>query len=320
MNNEINEYDSLKYYTTDEFLNYYVKGDKNIHDMLSLNDLRHTKTYHVSFLHHILHLCKSTNTNLLTMLNRLKSMIENFIQRLIKENFYIRSYIENMIREWSLILEAEDIFDSMNMDFDYGDFVDQNKIYNELLGGMKGLEHGIQKREYVLDGDLKDTMILLHTNCKDCKEKILYHIQKLVTIISELEPTYNYLLIDLSMKNKANYLEKVDEINDNSSIFGRLLNTSTDNDIPQNINIIFLNYILVINMLKKEYHYIITMLKTINKDLDSRHVSLDGLVKGLNIQNQTKFRDDKSILDLDESSSEFNDSSSEFNDSESSFI
>tara|TARA_B110000967_G_C18669287_1_gene452209 strand:+ start:48 stop:812 length:765 start_codon:yes stop_codon:yes gene_type:complete len=254
------------------------------------------------------------------MLNRLKSMIENFIQRLIKENFYIRSYIENMIREWSLILEAEDIFDSMNMDFDYGDFVDQNKIYNELLGGMKGLEHGIQKREYVLDGDLKDTMILLHTNCKDCKEKILYHIQKLVTIISELEPTYNYLLIDLSMKNKANYLEKVDEIHKNTSIFGRLLNTSTDNDIPQNINIIFLNYILVINMLKKEYHYIITMLKTINKDLDNRHVSLDGLVKGLNIQNQTKLERDGSILDLDESSSEFNDSSSEFNDSESSFI
>ena len=107
------------------------------------------------------------------------------------------------------------------------------------------------------------------------------------------------------MKNKANYLEKVDEIHNNTSVFGRLLNTSTDNDIPQNINIIFLNYILVINMLKKEYHYIITMLKTINKDLDNRHTSLDGLVKGLNIQNQTKFRDDKSILDLDESESEF---------------
>ena len=73
-------------------------------------------------------------------------------------------------------------------------------------------------------------------------------------------------------------------------------------------------------MLKKEYHYIITMLKTINKDLDNRHVSLDGLVKGLNIQNQTKLERDGSILDLDESSSEFNDSSSEFNDSESSFI
>ena len=91
MNDIKNEYDAIKYYTTDEFLNYYVKGDKNIHDMLSLNDLRHTKIYNVSFLHHILHLCKSTNTNLLTMLNRLKSMIENFIQRLIEENFYIRS-------------------------------------------------------------------------------------------------------------------------------------------------------------------------------------------------------------------------------------
>ena len=305
MNDIKNEYDSLKYYTTDEFLNYYVKGEKNIQDMLSLDDMKHTRTYHVSFLHHILHLCKSNNTNLLTMLNRLKSMIEIFIQRLIRENFYIKSYIENMIKEWSLILDADDIFETMNTEFNYDDFIDQNKIYNELLGGMKGLERNIQNKEYVLDGELKDTMLLLHTNCKDCKEKILYHIQNLITIISEIEPTYNYLLIDLSMKNKANYLEKVDEINSNSSVFGRLLNTSTDNDIPKNINAIFLNYILIINMLKKEYHYIITMLKTINKNLDNKHQSLDGLVKGLNIQNHDN---DNAI---NEASSVFDDSDSD---------
>ena len=144
-------------------------------------------------------------------------------------------------------------------------------------------------------------MMLLHTNCKDCKEKILYHIQNLVNIISEIEPTYNYLLIDLSMKNKANYLEKVDEIHSNSSVFGRLLNTSTDKDIPKNINKIFMNYILVVNMLKKEYHYLITTLKTIKKDLDTRHDSLDGLVKGLNLGSSSD-SNTGSILDLDESS------------------
>ena len=144
--------------------------------------------------------------------------------------------------------------------------------------------------------------IVIHTNCKDCKEKILYHIQNLLNIISEIEPTYNYLLIDLSMKNKANYLEKVDEIHSNSSVFGRLLNTSTDKDIPKNINKIFMNYILVVNMLKKEYHYLITTLKTINKDLDNRHGSLDGLVKGLNLRSSDS--NSGSILDLDESSDE----------------
>ena len=42
--------------------------------------------------------------------------------------------------------------------------------------------------------------------------------------------------------------QALDEVEQNSSIFSRLLNTSTDIDIPKNINTIFLNYILVINM------------------------------------------------------------------------
>jgi len=292
----------LQYYTTDEFLNLYVKGDKSIDEMLSLDNLKHTTTYRISFLNHLLYLCKHNNLSLLDMMNRLKDMIVNYMKRLINENFYIKSYIETIIKEWSLILEADDIFDDMKGEFKYDDFILQNKMYNELVGGMKRLERGIQNREYVVDGELKDMMLLLHTNCKDCKEKILYHIQNLLNLINEIEPTYNYLLIDLSMKSKTNYLEKVDEIHDNSSVFGRLLNTSTDKDIPKNINKIFMNYILVINMLKKEYHYLITTLKSINKDLDNRHGSLDGLVKGLNLQSSSSESNSTSILDLDESS------------------
>ena len=270
--------------------------------MLSLDNLKHTTTYRISFLNHLLYLCKHNNLSLLDMMNRLKDMIVNYMKRLINENFYIKSYIETIIKEWSLILEADDIFDDMKGEFKYDDFILQNKMYNELVGGMKGLERGIQNREYIVDGELKDMMLLLHTNCKDCKEKILYHIQNLLDLINEIEPTYNYLLIDLSMKSKTNYLEKVDEIHDNSSVFGRLLNTSTDKDIPKNINKIFMNYILVINMLKKEYHYLITTLKSINKDLDNRHGSLDGLVKGLNLQSSSSESNSTSILDLDESS------------------
>ena len=292
----------LQYYTTDEFLNLYVKSDKCIDEMLSLDNLKHTTTYRISFLNHLLYLCKHNNLSLLDMMNRLKDMIQNYMKRLINENFYIKSYIETIIKEWSLILEADDIFDDMKGEFKYDDFILQNKMYNELVGGMKGLERGIQNKEYIVDGELKDMMLLLHTNCKDCKEKILYHIQNLLDLINEIEPTYNYLLIDLSMKSKTNYLEKVDEIHDNSSVFGRLLNTSTDKDIPKNINKIFMNYILVINMLKKEYHYLITTLKSINKDLDNRHGSLDGLVKGLNLQSSSSESNSTSILDLDESS------------------
>ena len=170
---------------------------------------------------------------------------------------------------------------------------------------MKGLEANIQNKEYSIDSDIKDTLMLLHTNCIDCKEKLLNQIGRLVNIITDLEPTYNYLLIDLSLKGKANYLEKVELANNNSSVFSRLLNTSTETDIPKNINTIFLNYIFIINMLKKEYHYLITALKTIHKNLDGKYKSLDGLMNGLNIQNHKSLEDvsiDSSTDDDDDSS------------------
>jgi len=294
--------EDINYYKTEDFLDMYMRGKKNIHDMIEVKNIKHTTTYHISFLTHLLYLCKTNNLSLLDILNTLKTRIETFVVRLIKENYYIKSYIETVIKEWSLILEAENIFDKLNDDFNYEEFVSQNKLYNELIGGMKGLEANIQNKEYSIDSDIKDTLMLLHTNCIDCKEKLLNQIGRLVNIITDLEPTYNYLLIDLSLKGKANYLEKVELANNNSSVFSRLLNTSTETDIPKNINTIFLNYIFIINMLKKEYHYLITTLKSINKDLDNRHGSLDGLVKGLNLQSSSSESNSTSILDLDESS------------------
>ena len=86
------------------------------------------------------------------------------------------------------------------------------------------------------------------------------------------------------MKHKPNYLEMASESEQNSSIFNRLINTSTDRDIPDNINTIFLNYILLINLLKKEYHFLITTLKAIDYNLSERHNSLNVMMDGLNIK------------------------------------
>ena len=57
-------------------------------------------------------------------------------------------------------------------------------------------------------------------------------------------------------------------------------------------------------MLKKEYHFIITTLKTINKNLEQRYISLDGLMKGLNLKNQSN---DIDTLDDISTDSDFDD-------------
>ena len=110
------------------------------------------------------------------------------------------------------------------------------------------------------------------------------------------------------MKHKPNYLEMVNEANEKNSVFNRLLNTSSDRDIPENINMIFSNYLLVINLLKKEYHYLITTLKKLDSNIHNRHNSLNVLMNGLNIKNVQPINMDSKIdiVESDEEEKGFN--------------
>ena len=276
--------EELNYYKLDDFYRKCMDGTIDMHRLIKLKDRAQTKEYRISFVRHVLYLCNHHNTNLLDILNTLKDKIETFVKRLIRENFYIKSYIQSVISEWSLNLEPEEMFNKINEVFKYDDFMEENKTFNQLMGGMKSLERNIMKKEYNEDTDIRDTLSLLFTNCTDCKDKIKKHTERLIRITSNLEPTYNYLLTDLSMKHKPNYLEMANESEQNSSIFNRLINTSTDRDIPDNINTIFLNYILLVNLLKKEYHFLITSLKAIDYNLSERHNSLNVMMDGLNIK------------------------------------
>ena len=280
MNNDIN------YHKLDDFYNKYMTGEYNIHNPIQLHNHHNTKTYSISFLNHVLYLCKTNNMNLLDILNTLKDKLEIYMKRLIHENFYIKHYIQSIINEWSLNIEPKDMFNSKTESFSYQIFVNKNLEYNSLIGGMKQLERRIKNNDYQKDVNVKDTLMLLFTNCRDCKSKIRNHMKQIINIIKNLEPQYNYLLLDLSNKRKTNYLDQINTFDSSNSIFKKLLETSSNKDIPDHIDTIFLNYILLINFLKKEYHYLITTLQSIDMRMREHHNTLNHMMQGLNINNE----------------------------------
>ena len=177
--------EDLNYHKLDDFYMKYMTGEYNIHDSIKLHNTQKTNTYTISFLTHILYLCKTNNMNLLDILNTLKDKIELYLKTLIRENYCIKHYIQSIINEWSLSIEPENIFNSDNEKFPYQKFVDENLTYNSLIGGMKQLENRIKKNNYEKDGNIKDTLMLLFTNCRDCKSKIKKHINELININPE---------------------------------------------------------------------------------------------------------------------------------------
>ena len=123
--------EELNYYKLDEFYQKCVDGTIDIRRQIKLKNRDHTKSYYISFLRHVLYLCKSQNLNLLDILNTLKDKTENYVERLIRENYYIKGYIQTIISEWSLTIEPEQIFDKMN-EFGIKDTTKKNKGFNLL--------------------------------------------------------------------------------------------------------------------------------------------------------------------------------------------
>lgn len=94
------------------------------------------------------------------------------------------------------------------------------------------------------------------TNNKKLQKKFKELQKTLIDICKRIEPTYMYVLIDLCSKSKIEYI-KFNEISDNKL------------KLKSDMNIRFINYIQILNYIKKELNMIInechSIIKLMNK-------------------------------------------------------
>ena len=288
--------DNLKYLTKNDLIKKCSQGNLNIHDNIKLKNKVQNTLHYISFLEHLLHFCKDNKTNLLELLFTIKDKIENDINGYL-DNIYFTECIQKTINEWNLEIDPEDIFNNDSNTYDYNDFIENNTNYNELLFNINGFENIINKKDNQFDDDIKDSVIIILTNCDESINSLKSELKKVIKVITNLEPEYNYLLTDLSTKSKKMYMEFIKvQAQENVSIFESLITNKNDSDIPDNVNTIFLNYILIINMIKKELHYIITIYQSILEKLDNKFNMLNKLKEGLSIKDNINTIKKENIL------------------------
>ena len=256
------------------YLEKYTIGILNIQDKIKLNEVEQ------SFMELTLKLCNTNNTDLLNILTKLKTSIELYLKELISKNSTINDQVNNVIQEWSLEIDSDEIFNNIKHDYTYNVFIEDTIKYNEIMNAINIFKKSVNN-DLDSDTNVKDTLLLLNMNCKDCNNSIESNINTLVKIINDLEPLYNYLLLDLSIIHKSDYMNNIENVDET---FSQLINRNNNKDIPENIHIIFLNYIYVINYLKKEYHFLITSMKTMLIKLIVNDTSIDTLINKLNIK------------------------------------
>ena len=289
--------EQLNYYDLENILSNCVSGQIIMNQPIEVaNKLKNQRT-EISILKHLLVLCQSDRTSLIHILSILRHQLKNKLLELIDENSLIHQYIQNVIREWRLDLSPSDLFKD---GLDQCDYFEGDDIFNydDLLlektniqqGGNKlqVLENSLRERQQTYTPitrdyaeQMQEKIKDLHTECSECMNRVKGHTSKSMDISKSIDPEYSDVLLDLSTKYKSTYLEFSNRIKEDESYsLATFLHETNDLNIPDNIHIIFLNYLVTLNMIKKEMNYITYSFKGMLSEFQPKMVILEKFMDG----------------------------------------
>ena len=248
----------MEYIELKTLVNMCIDGKIQIGKPIILTSQDRSQTVKVSFLNHLLRYNKVNKEKLFTLYFQILSEFNKKLEKLMQDPVF-NSYIQHIKKEWNI---DEYILYKHNFRLDRS-----RKTIEELLENMNTLCRQFrQLNDKVRTNNMTD--VVEEDEMLDGMDDFLNKIQELSQeiddlsnfldpIIEDINKLNMGVLLDLSMKDKEIYLEKS--------------NVNEDSNIPDNINISFLNYIYVLNLIKKHiiyYRRILSKVKDISNNMN----------------------------------------------------
>lgn len=235
--------DEWSYLLFDTLINKILNGKQSVQEPIQLYNLSHTKTNNISFLNHLLMYENIGGDNLLECLFGIYNQFLEKIEEL-KKNKNIYNMINMVGDEWyneggcdcgCQLPIKKDFFKN------YSDAV-RGK---EKLGGIceDCIKHSHQKQEIPYESFIRkespndrvlDSGIILSKNVLENLQHNLEETEKLIDFFKNFNTSF---YIDLAIKHKPLYFQ---------------LNGMRDESIPDNIHLIFSNFLNIHNLLYKQ--------------------------------------------------------------------
>ena len=300
--------EELTYYDLPGLLKLCVTGEIDMHEPLEISNRMKNQKVEISLLKHFLIVSQRDSKSLIHILSTIRSRIKEYLLTLLHENHFIKSYIENVIQEWGYEITPEELF-SDGLDkcgytegddiIPYEKLLEEKRVASETAQKLKMIEDGIKERqesfvpvtrEYA--EQIQDRIKDLHGQCTSCMSNAKEQCGGAMEKVSLIEPKHRDILIDLSIKPKSMYIEYLSIVsNDESSVLSGFMSDLQNVNIPDNIHTIFLNYVITINMLKKEINYMSNSFKQLMVETQPRLQLLNKFTDG---------SDDLQMLIIDE--------------------
>jgi hypothetical protein len=218
-----------------------IEGEIQINKPMVITTMDRTSTEELSFLSHLL---KYNGVDKNTIFVFLNEVLEVFNKRLegMMSNDTIKKFIDKLKEEWK---DMSDILFRQSFDQEEIKLIeDLIENINGLCKKFKGITDKVESNNItdVLDEDeMIENMDMFLKNIEEVYENIGEIREKLTKYETELNKLNMCVLLDLSMKNKELYLITSD--------------IDSDKKISNNIHNIFLNYLFILNLIKKHLIY-----------------------------------------------------------------
>ncbi len=233
----------MEYIELRQLVNKCLMGDIQISKQILLTSSDRTETTMVSFLNHLMKYNKIKKENLFTFYFKLIDIFNRLFSELMTKSKSFDAYVQHVKKEWN---QDENILYDNNTQLDKATQTVEDILenMNTLCGQFRELNDRVNMN------NMND--VLVEDEMVDHMDDFLERVRELKDDISEIEDILNKLsddterlnmgvLLDLSMKGKTMYLQ--------------FSGVDDDTKIPDNINITFLNYLYLLNLIKKHILY-----------------------------------------------------------------
>ena len=276
----------------DDFKNICSNGSICPHEPIEMRNITKDKIIRKPFLDHSIQLCNVNNTDLLSLLTGINDKINDNMINMGENVPSFKNKINGIIEEWYYELTYEDLFKNNrmnNISFNYDDIIDTNNSVLSLNRDMHDLKEMIKHDS----GNIYDKISELDEKCDDCDSKINNCSDNLDVVVDNYETKYPQILMDLSTKQKPFYFQQNEEELD------VLSNERDYKKIPDKINQIIMNLLLISNMILKESSYLKKVLYKLKQNVQDNKSSLHKIKQDIPEQESPlKFENISNFLNL----------------------
>lgn len=293
----------LDYYKLPQFVERVSKGQIGPQLPIQISNMCGNQTHNISFLDHCDELCKKHNTDRLRLLSVIQQKLNGDMIVRLKESPVFQNKVKHVLSEWGEEVDPIELFRCPNDCYDCNNFNELKHSYQRHNDTLDSLNLNADN----LESSIYNSVENLRNDFHSCEDTLRDNLSQIETRQHEYEPKYRAILCDLSTRQKPFYLDGLMESEEQANMIQHV-NRKVNRHIPDNINIIFLNIVLIPTLIAKEMERLRNESLKIRDEIEKRQRILSDIMERVGPDEPVSFGFLKMLSDL---TSVFGDDSAE---------